>query len=81
MYWTANKGLPGVVKPCCASTDFTDIHVHVVIYNTAYPLLFDFNPRFWHSLCTYALSTEVNDEGNSKTEMKRKNDVVKFALQ
>jgi len=37
------------------------------------PLLLDFKPRFWHSLCTYALSTEVNDEGNSKSEIKRKN--------
>jgi len=43
-------------------------------------LLFDFNPRFWQSLCTYALSTEVNDEGNSRTEMKRKNDAAKFTL-
>ena len=78
MHWTANKGLPGVVKPCCTSSH--PIEIHVVIYNSAYPLLFDFNPRFWHTLCTYALSTEVNDEGNSKTEIGTKNDVVNFAL-
>ena len=43
-----------------------------VQYNMiAYPLLFDLRPRFWHSLCTYALSTDVNDDGNSSTEAKK----------
>ena len=70
--WITRSG-----KTCCASSSLT---VYVVIYNSAYPLLFDFNPRFWHSLCTYALSTEVNDEGNSKTGMERKNDAVNIAL-
>ena len=69
------NGLPGGVKLVAPL-----VILYVVIYNSAYPLLFDFNPRFWHSLCTYALSTEVNDEGNSKTEMGRKNDAVNFAL-
>ena len=52
-----------------------------IYYFTTYPLLLDFNPRFWHSLCTYALSTEVNDEGNSNTETNGKKKHLKSALQ
>ena len=30
MHWTANKGLPEVVKPGCASSDFIDIVIYKI---------------------------------------------------
>lgn len=51
-----------------------------MIYNLVYFLFFDFNFRFWYSLCIYVFFIEVNDEGNFKIEIGVKNDDVNFVL-
>ena len=46
---------------------FIVVEVYSVQFRYTCPLLFDFSPNISHSRWTYALSVDVNDDGNSSS--------------